>query len=99
MCSLRSRLDDDSDSCFILLDLNSKIECVKDKDKVESRTGRLWVKYMTMVDVLNNFLWAERTRDWNLYLLALNNMMPYCATSGHNLYTDSVCATPKDATA
>ena len=29
---------------------------------------------------------AERTGDWNLHLQAIQDMLPYFATAGHNLY-------------
>ena len=53
-------------------------------------TARLWIEYMRMVDLLRQFLKAERTGNWHLHLKSLQEMLPYFAAAGHNLYTKSV---------
>ena len=45
---------------------------------------------MEMVDILKTFITAERTGNWELHLQALNNMLPFLAASGHNLYVKCV---------
>ena len=45
---------------------------------------------MRMVDLLRQFLKAERTGNWHLHLKSLQEMLPYFAAAGHNLYTKSV---------
>ena len=55
-----------------------------------SRNSKLWLQYMDMVDIIRKFLKAERTGHWKLHLQALQDMLPYLAASGHNLYTKSV---------
>ena len=47
--------------------------------KISSRTASLCVPYM--------YIRAERTGNWALYLETMQNMLPYLAASGHNLYT------------
>ena len=42
-----------------------------------------------MVQILCKFIKAERTGNWSLHLSALQEMLPYLAASGHNLYTKS----------
>ena len=54
-----------------------------------SRTAQLWFKYMDMVHILCRFIKAERTGNWNLHLSTVQEMLPYFAASGHNLYTKS----------
>ena len=54
-----------------------------------NRTARLWIQYMDMVSILQQFIRAERTGDWRLHLIALRKMLPYFASSGHNLYLKS----------
>ncbi len=44
---------------------------------------------MDMVDILRKYIKAERTGNWNLHLQAIQEMLPYLAASGHNLYTKS----------
>ena len=53
-------------------------------------TARLWIQYMSMVDLLRQFLKAEHTGNWHLHLKSLQEMLPYFAAAGHNLYTKSV---------
>ena len=55
----------------------------------EQRTGKLWLQYLTMMDILRAFIKAERTGDWKLHLQAVLDMLPYFASAGHNLYTKS----------
>ena len=35
-----------------------------------SRTGKLWVKYFKLVDIVKQFIRAERCGDWDLHLHA-----------------------------
>ena len=65
--------------------LKNHSESVKDS----SRTSALWVQYMHMIDILRKFIRAERTGNWELYLQAIQDMLPYMAASGHNSYTKS----------
>ena len=59
------------------------------KESMTSRTARLWVQYMNMVDILRQFLKAERTGNWMLHLQSVKDMLPYFAASGHSLYAKS----------
>ena len=45
---------------------------------------------MEMVNLLRQFLKAERTGNWQLHLRTRQEMLPYFAAAGHNLYTKSV---------
>ncbi|VDI45484.1 Hypothetical predicted protein, partial [Mytilus galloprovincialis] len=40
-----------------------------------------------MVQVLRQFIKAERTGNWPLHLQSIQEMLPFLAASGHNLYT------------
>ena len=51
--------------------------------------GQLWLQYMSMVELLLQFLRAERTGDFNLHLSSLRKMLPYLAAAGHSHYTKS----------
>ena len=58
-----------------------------------SRTSKLWLQYVDMVDIVMNFIWAERTAEnftWDLHLATLRQMEPYFAACGHNNYAKSV---------
>ena len=59
------------------------------KVKKKHRTAQLWLQYMKMIDILRRFIKAERIGNWNLHLQAVQEMLPYFAASGHNLYAKS----------
>ena len=44
---------------------------------------------MEMMDILRQFIKAERTGDWKLHLQSVLDMLPYFAAAGHNLYAKS----------
>ena len=56
---------------------------------MDGRTGKLWVQYLEMVQLLMKFIRAERTGNWALHLHTVSQMLPYLASSGHSLYTKS----------
>ena len=53
------------------------------------RTAHLWLQYMNMIDILRNFIKAERTGNWRLYLQCVQDMLPYFAASVHRQYAKS----------
>ncbi|CAG2255365.1 unnamed protein product [Mytilus edulis] len=59
------------------------------ESKKKNRTSKLWIQYITMVQILRKFIIAERTGDWNLHLDAISAMLPYLAASGHNLCVEA----------
>ena len=63
---------------------------LQDQRLTNNPTARLWIQYMRMVDLLRQFLKAERTGNWHLHLKSLQEMLPYFVAAGHNLYTKSV---------
>ena len=68
--------------------LENKIGRKKDEIS-KSRTAKLWLQYMAMLDILRRFLKAERTGNWKLHLQSVKEMLPYFAAAGHNLYVKS----------
>jgi len=70
--------------------IQEKLEAQKTQ-MAAKRTSKLWLQYMEMVDILHLFIKAERTGDWMLHLKSLQEMLPFFAASGHNLYAKSAC--------
>ena len=74
---------------------NDVIDCIAkrldhiSKSMKASRTSTLWLQYMKMLDILRQFIKAERTGNWQLHLNSTYEMLPYFATSGHTLYAKS----------
>ena len=54
-----------------------------------SRTEKLWLQYLGYVDVVQNFIRAECTRDFNLYLTALGRAINLFSAQAHINYTKS----------
>ena len=44
---------------------------------------------MDMIDILQKYLQAEQTGNWQLHLQTISDMLPYLAASGHNNYMKS----------
>ena len=63
---------------------------VKKQSIKASRTAKLWLRFMKMMDILRMFLKVERMGIWELHIQAMYEMMPYIAASGHNLYTKCI---------
>ena len=62
----------------------------EEKQKLTTNcTAALWLQYMDMVSILQTFIRAERTGNWQQHLLAVRKMLPYFVASGHNLYLKS----------
>jgi len=69
--------------------IKEKMEAEKERLS-EYPTGKLWIQYMQMNDLLKTFLRSQRTGDSELYLSCLQDMLRYLAAPGHNLYVKSV---------
>ena len=52
----------------------------------ESRTTKLWVQYMSYIDVIKMFTRAERTKNWDEDLAATKKMLNWYAVTGHFNY-------------
>ena len=63
---------------------------VKKQSIPASRTVKLWLQFMNMMDILRMFLKGERMGIWALHIQAIYEMMPYLAASGQNLYTKCI---------
>lgn len=79
----------DEESRVALIEVDARLEEEKKRDEA-SRTGRLWLQYMKMVDILKHFLRAERTGNWDMHLSSMKEMLPYFAAAGHNLYAKTI---------
>ena len=52
-------------------------------------TASLWIQYLDMIQILRQFIRAERLGNWYLHLEVVSEMLPYLAASGHSLYAKS----------
>ena len=74
----------------MLKSLQEGLKALSDELGSVSSTAKLWLMYMEMMDITRNFIRSERTGDWQLHLHTMQEMLPFMAASGHNLYTKSL---------
>lgn len=54
-----------------------------------SSTGRLWIQYLKQVEIIQDFIRAERTGNWALHLQSVRKMLPYLHAAAHLHYAKS----------
>lgn len=57
--------------------------------KSESRTSKLWLNLIQQIDLMLNFILAERTGNWKLHIHTITDMLPYFHAAGHIPYAKS----------
>lgn len=50
--------------------------------KNRSETAKLWIQFWEMVQIVKDYIKAERTGDWNMHLLCVSKMIPYFHAAG-----------------
>ena len=60
-----------------LRELSTLFKTFKEKTRAVSKTFLFWEQYIEMVDILLQFIKAERSGNWDLYLSALAEMTPH----------------------
>ena len=60
-----------------LRELSTLVKTFKEKTRAASKTLLFWEQYIEMVDILLQFIKAERSGNWDLYLSALDKMTPH----------------------
>ena len=80
------------EEAYMSQDLTRRIERldVKKQSIQASRTAKLWLHFMKMMDILRMFLKGDRVGIWALHIQAMYDMMPYLAASGHNVDTKCI---------
>jgi hypothetical protein len=56
----------------------------------KSRTANLWLNYVHYILIVQEFIRAERTSNWELHIAATKCMLNLLASTGHNNYTKSL---------
>ena len=69
--------------------LNKLVKNVKHYLEKPSRTSKLWINYLHYIQVIKNFIRAERTGNWELYLQSVKSMLNLFAATGHIHYATS----------
>ena len=75
------------------LDSLGQMEAIKNIEKAtatsfseKSRTEKLWLSYIDYVNVVKEFILAERSCNWYLHVKAINKMQKLFAATGHRNY-------------
>ena len=71
-----------------VIDIFSKLENFKISHK-EDKTAKLWLMYIEMINIVCKVIKAQRTGNRLLHLLAVSEILPFFASSGHYLYAKS----------
>ena len=53
------------------------------------RTAKLWLLYLDYINVMNQYIFAERTSNWPLHLQTVTKMLNLFAATGHSNYAKS----------
>jgi len=72
------------DEC--LVKLKASLNTFTDVLASQSRTAKLWVQYLSYIQTVKTLIRAERTGDWNLHLVTVQQMLNLFAATGHNNY-------------
>ena len=72
-----------------LTKLKVRVETLQGYLISESRTAKLWVKYMSYIEVIKMFIRPERTGNWDKHLAATEKMLKFHAATGHFNYAKS----------
>ena len=75
--------DWDTPLCEQLQSIIDNLNALKKSLSENSRTAKLWLLYMSYVDVCKLFIYAERTCNWHLHLNAVHQMLNLIAAAGH----------------
>ena len=69
--------------------LNESLTTYKDYLCNESRTAKLWITYIYYIDIVKEFIRAERKGDWCSHLNAVSKTLNLFAATGHFNYAKS----------
>ena len=69
--------------------LKRMVENVKHYLQESSRTAKLWINYLQYIQIIKNFIRAERTGSWKLHLQSVKSMLNLFAATGHIHYAKS----------
>ena len=90
----RSLLNQDMEASDVAEDeyikqLGLVISQVLDRAASESRTVKLWVPYIQQVALMQHFIRAVQTGNWEIHLYSVRQMIPHFHAAGHLHYAKS----------
>ena len=73
-----------------IAEIGKRIETVLSSTASAGKTQKLWIHYHNHVQLLKDFIRAERTSNYRLHLSIIAKMMPVLASAGHGQYAKAV---------
>ena len=71
----------------VLKEISEAISKLKKSLSERSRTAKLWISYVDYINVLKQFIVAERASNWSLHIQSTLDMLNLFAATGHINYT------------
>ena len=65
------------------------MQIIFETESKRNRTSKLWINYIKMVQIMRNFIRAERTGNWGLHKDSVQDMLPYFHAARHTNYAKS----------
>ena len=69
--------------------LGSVLNKLKEHLSTKSRTAKMWIQYITYIDLAKAFIKAERTANWSAHLSSVSQMLHIFGATGHFNYAKS----------
>lgn len=82
-------LPEDIQHNSILSGIQSKLEHHLSIIQSKGPTSALWIQYFYLVNLVKQFIKAERSGDWELHLKTIQSMIPFFHAAGHTQYAKS----------
>ena len=81
--------ESDVENSKVLSNLKQTLQSKNADLSKTSRTAKLWIRYCNYIDIVKQFIRAERISDWKLHLESINKMLNLFAATGRFHYTKS----------
>ena len=71
--------------------LNLKLYFIIEREELSlnSRTAALRILYQDLIDIVRDFIRADRLGDWRLHINSVSNSLPIFAAADHHNYSKS----------
>ena len=73
----------------VFKEINHKMGLLKSKLKEKSKTSELRLLYINYINIVKKFIFAEKTSNWELHLIALSRMLDLFSAFSRTNYAKS----------
>lgn len=73
----------------LIIEVADKIDESLIQISLTSRTAKLWINLLKNINLILQFIFAERSGNWNMHLNTVIKMLPYFHAAGHLPYAKS----------